>query len=475
MKLSISVLLTTMTVSSVTAFSQLPFSFSPSTTRLYISSWGAKGPPSRRVEEDPDPEKKIQSYLKAPEPVAARTNLDGTVLVSGWVNSKERTDETIFGFLNDEEAPFKFSKIAAFVDDVAFAKKRLISRKSRYSGLLDKLDFAEASEPGALPTASQLEGVKSWVVNIGSHVDKISQVAELVKTSSVENVALLVTDGQSVDTPKMKEAVSALQACGKTFTVVAVGSITESPEGQIPYKLTYADDITSDTLVPSNATYSRDESLRILSECLSLQSTSNKAIIFEEVKDVNATEYKLIKGLREGGYTRPQELDHMVVKGAAAYAKAIEDYKVRKPAATKMDAWLEQKQKELDESAAERKARIKAEYDAKKQQEIEAIATEWAKREYFRKATSGDMPYSEAEYIKSVWDRAMFEGDLKYRMLHGQATDERKELAEFKKKQEKKKAMMLERAKAELDGILNDEADDDDNSDDEDEDEDDDE
>ena len=64
------------------------------------------------------------------------------------------------------------------------------------------------------------------------------------------------------------------------------------------------------------------------------------------------------------------------------------------------------------------------------------------------------MPYSEEEYIKSVWERAQFEGDLKYRMMHGQATDERKELAEFKKKQEKKKAMMLERAKASLQELL---------------------
>lgn len=460
-----------MTVASVSSFSQTPFSVARSTsTRLYISSWGAKGPPSRRVEEDPDPETKIQSYLKAPEPIAARSNLDGTVLVSGWVKSKERTDETIFGFLNDEEAPFKFSKISAFVDDVSFAKKRLISRKSRYSGLLDKLDFVEATEPGALPTAEQLGGVKSWVINLGADVEKVSHVADLAKSTSVENVALLITDGHSVDTQKVKEAVSSLEGCGKTFTVVAVGKINETPEGQIPYKITYVSDVSSETLVPSNATYSRDESLRILSECLSLESTCNKAIVFEEVTDVNATEYKLIKGLREGGYTRPQELDHMVVKGAAAYAKAIEDYKVRKPARTNMDAWLEQKQKELDESAAERKARIKADYEAKKQKEIESIATEWAKREYFRKATSGDMPYSEAEYIKSVWERAMFEGDLKYRMLHGQATDERKELAEFKKKQEKKKAMMLERAKAELDEILSDEADDEDNTDDDDDD-----
>lgn len=120
---------------------------------------------------------------------------------------------------------------------------------------------------------------------------------------------------------------------------------------------------------------------------------------------------------------------------------------------------MAQKQKELDEDAAVRKERIKKEYEQKKQEEIENIAREWAKREFFRKATAGDMPYSEEEYIKSVWERAMFEGDLKYRMLHGQETDERKELAEFKKKQEKKKAMMLERAQNELNKALGEDGD----------------
>ena len=102
---------------------------------------------------------------------------------------------------------------------------------------------------------------------------------------------------------------------------------------------------------------------------------------------------------------------------------------------------------------------MKEAYEASKKKEIEDIAREWAKREYFRKATAGDMPYSEEEYVQSVWERAMFEGDLKYRMLHGQETDERKELAEFKKKQERKKATMLERAKASLDEMLDEEDD----------------
>jgi len=140
-----------------------------------------------------------------------------------------------------------------------------------------------------------------------------------------------------------------------------------------------------------------------------------------------------------------------------AYKIACEEFKVRAPKVTPQDEWLAEKQKELDEDSAVRRSRVKAEYEEKKTKEIEDIAREWAKREYFRKATSGDMPYSEDEYIKSVWERALFEGDLKYRMLHGQETDERKELAEFKKKQEKKKAMALERAQQQLNAVLDDE------------------
>jgi len=340
----------------------------------------------------------------------------------------------------------------AFVDDAKFAKKRLISRSARYTGLLDKLDFVQADSPGALPTVAQLEGIKSWVVNVGSDVSLLHDVANLVKLApSVENVSVLVTDAQTVDddinaVSAGVGALKALEAEGKSFTVVAVGAITETPEGAIPYQI--KDFGTEAAILPANATYSRDESLRAVTECLGLQSGCNKALTFSEVTNVNQTEYKLVKGLREGGYTRPQEFDHMLTVGPEAYDKACEEFGTKGPPRTSYDEWLEQKQKELDESSAERKARVKAEYEEKKQKEIEEIAREWAKREYFRKATSGDMPYSEEEYIQSVWERALFEGDLKYRMMNGQETDERKELAEFKKKQEKKKAMMLERAKA---------------------------
>lgn len=84
------------------------------------------------------------------------------------------------------------------------------------------------------------------------------------------------------------------------------------------------------------------------------------------------------------------------------------------------------------------------------------MATEWAKREYFRQSMAGTIAEgtTEEDFIKQVWDRAMFEGDLKYRQAKGEVTDADAELATFQARQERKKQTMLQRAKDELADIL---------------------
>ena len=284
---------------------------------MYISSWGKSNPNPRwkEQEKEADPEKQIQSYLKEPTDVEARSNLDGTCLVSGWVKSLDRTDQTVFDFLNSEESNFHFSKIIAFVDDAKFAKKRLISRSARYTGLLDKLDFMEAGTVGALPSVEQLQGVKNWVANVGKDVSLIAKIADLAHASAtVENISILVTDGQDIDPDIALSSVQSLDKAGKTFTIVVVGTLKETPEGSVPYQI--CDFGTAAGALPSNATYSRDECLRLVTECLGLKSSINKAMVFSEVTNVNQTEAKLVRGLREGGYNRAQEIDHMIAKGA---------------------------------------------------------------------------------------------------------------------------------------------------------------
>ncbi len=108
---------------------------------------------------------------------------------------------------------------------------------------------------------------------------------------------------------------------------------------------------------------------------------------------------------------------------------------------------------ERDRIDREAFAKQQADWEERKKKEIDEIARSWAKREYFRKSMSGNMGMTEDEYIESVWERAMFEGDLKYRMMHGMETDERKETQEFEEKQARKREAALKRAREALEGV----------------------
>ena len=91
--------------------------------------------------------------------------------------------------------------------------------------------------------------------------------------------------------------------------------------------------------------------------------------------------------------------------------------------------------------------------------EVEKIAMEWAKREFFSQSMAGtvDADMTEEAFIESVWDRAMHEGDVKYRQMTGEDLDEEAELLDFKAQQERKQQAMLKKAKEELNEILEEE------------------
>merc|ERR1712183_568570 len=91
--------------------------------------------------------------------------------------------------------------------------------------------------------------------------------------------------------------------------------------------------------------------------------------------------------------------------------------------------------------------------------EIEKIAMEWAKREYFSQSMAGkvDEGMTEEAFIESVWERAMFEGDLKFRQLKGEEAGIDAEFLDFKVQQERKERVMLDKAKKELQDVLDEE------------------
>lgn len=113
----------------------------------------------------------------------------GKVLVTGFLNSKERTDQFVFDIL---QAQGKWEKIVAFSDSVSFAKKRLISRKSRYSGLLDVLEFEEGDKYDAATMEEKLKGISAWLC-FDCEGDKIKDSVEVAKKAGVKSMVISST------------------------------------------------------------------------------------------------------------------------------------------------------------------------------------------------------------------------------------------------------------------------------------------
>ena len=114
----------------------------------------------------------------------------------------------------------------------------------------------------------------------------------------------------------------------------------------------------------------------------------------------------------------------LVLSLPQAYLQAIEDFKKENPDAargyTTTDAWWEREEFQRSRRrSAEREQEKAVMVLDERTKEIESIAKEWAKREYFRQSMAGTISKdtTEDEYVKSVWERALFEGDLKYRQM----------------------------------------------------------
>mmetsp|Transcript_9705 Transcript_9705/g.17231 ORF Transcript_9705/g.17231 Transcript_9705/m.17231 type:complete len:476 (-) Transcript_9705:200-1627(-) len=444
MKLTIALLASLTGVGAFVASSRSITSHHASTsTTLYqfgTLGFNTEGLYSRAEEETIRTQGEVMGYLNEVQaPTAIRSNLGTSVIISGFDPTDPASTE-ILAFLNNEEsAHFQFTKIVAHVEDMKVAKKRLIGRNARYTGLLDKLDFTEGASS---PTVEQLADVSSWVAHVGGgDMSKLSDIVDAAEAAeSVKNVVILVSGAQSVGGDALKAAEELLKDKATTFayTLLVVPEWNNEPEATCAFGIVNVTDVV-DAPFEESETFSREESLRIISECLAIDNAKGKCVVANAAKEANSLENMLIVGMREMGLNRLQEIEHMVTRGAKGYNDMI---------ATQDDGKTWEKAPELteEEKAAKAKTneerillkREKRDEDAK-QKELEVMATQWAKREYLRKSLKRAVSVKEADFIEVVWDRAMFEADLKYRTMKGQAVNESEERTEFREAQEKKK------------------------------------
>jgi hypothetical protein len=253
---------------------------------------------------------------------ALRPDLGTTVLISGFDPTDPSSTE-ILDFLNSEDSPhFPFSRIIAHCEDVKVARKRLIGRNARYTGLLDKLTFSEgASSP--IPTAEQLAGVSSWVAHVGGgDIARVADVADAAEgAESVKNVAILVSGATGVGGDALRGIEEMLKSKATTFayTLLVVPEWNDEPEALCAFGIVNATDV-GDSPFATGETFSREESLRIITECLAIDRAAGKCVVANAAKDANSLENMLIHGMREIGFSRIQEIEYMVTMGAKVRA-----------------------------------------------------------------------------------------------------------------------------------------------------------
>lgn len=129
---------------------------------------------------------------------------------------------TIFTMLNDFG---RYASIKAVSDSVVDAKKALISRAGRYSGLLDVLSFHEG-EPSAA-----FEGAASWLA-INADESTIGPKIDAAAAAGVSRVFVLISDAVAASDALETQ----LKASGMAYTIMRVGKLVGTPSG-VGYKL----------------------------------------------------------------------------------------------------------------------------------------------------------------------------------------------------------------------------------------------
>ena len=303
-----------------------------SSTVLFIESMSKTDLDTPKVT---DPNKNIQAYLKKKNSVLARDNVAGSALVTGAIRG-DMVDEDVFEMLNSAESGFEFDSIVCYSDDSKTAKKRLISRRSRYSGLFDKLDFMQAEAADALPTPEQIKSanITNWVAIIDhDHLETLDQIHNICFEckGTLMNVAVLLVNAIELDQDKCAEIDAKFAKFSEGFrdesvpieerlarnpiehTIVAVGEPEDYPEGTYAYSMVGFGKPGS-TILPG-AKISRELAFRFVTDLLVLDASSGNSYCFAENNNRTMPEVKLINGMREAGFNHLEELEEIITGG----------------------------------------------------------------------------------------------------------------------------------------------------------------
>lgn len=235
-------------------------------------------PPPKEVPQLPTAEEEEAKLLKVIEGAPK-------VGVFGCFDSPARTDQFVLDVLHGQKT---WGSIVAFAQDTQAAKKKLMGRHARYSGLLDVLEFAASSD----------------------------DFKSMIDASGVE--AMLALNVEPLKVGEYLKAAESAPSCDRVV-VVTNGEVPPLPEYNLDWSvITLAADEISDDIPEGGAlslgdeaspaetsVIGRNDAYRIAGEAFLIEPLSKKAVRVYNGGE-NATAYA--KSLRARGFSRRGEL-----------------------------------------------------------------------------------------------------------------------------------------------------------------------
>lgn len=156
-------------------------------------------------------------------------------------------------------------QLTAITDDIAFAKKRLVSPKSVYSGLVDVLNFSDNLE-------SSLTGQDAWIAFNVVTSDLLGLSRKAV-SSGIKRVVFAVNlkeEERRLADLEFNEACSILRDAGTDFTIIKYGDVVNFEEAKFPYRV-----VRGSAPLPENQDHflCSGDLMRIITEVIDIPKT----------------------------------------------------------------------------------------------------------------------------------------------------------------------------------------------------------
>lgn len=162
-----------------------------------------------------------------------------SLVISGFVSKANNFAESFT--LSKLFKTGKYSEITTVTDDLKFARKRIVSPDTVYSGLIDILKFAvvdPSSETKDAALEAVLAGNEAWL-SFNVTAAELPSYATIAAKAGLKRVvfAVYVASDETGEGITFDTACGILAAADVAYTIVKFGPVKKMEESKVPFRL----------------------------------------------------------------------------------------------------------------------------------------------------------------------------------------------------------------------------------------------